>query len=274
MVAEGTGGTTITNTASVTAEQLDSNHENNKDSASIDVLPPATYYIYLPIVSKNHVVPICRSYFDDFSDSKTGWAIDDSDNVHTGYSKKDEEYFIYRQEEGMRIAQAPTEFANLYSVEVDVHWGGANPGYEYGLVFGQTDFPVPTYRFGVDPVNRRFRIRRHNGSDWACINQSDPCWVRSLFIEPGSTSNHLKVECDGKGIGVYVNDNLLWQSNRNIPSCAGHVGVFAQSVTADTAVAYFDNFEVGCPTGEDSLNIRGRGQFSLPAVSAELEVDE
>jgi tetratricopeptide (TPR) repeat protein len=192
------------------------------------------------------IVAACDPYFDDFSDPDSNWEIRVSSNVRLGYSEG-EEYFIYRRVSGSYVAQAPAKFANRYIVEVDARWDDANIGYEYGLIFGQIGFPFPTYRLGVNPVAQAYRLQYHNGNSWECINQPDPCWVNSPFISRGSTPNHLKVECNGTTISLYVNDNLLWQGE-SVHSCSGRTGLFTQSSpTAPTAQVYFDNFQVSCP---------------------------
>jgi uncharacterized repeat protein (TIGR01451 family) len=271
----GTGGSAITNTAhSLISDQPDPIPENN--SASAAIIPESTgYFIYLPLISKEYEPIICDPYFDDFSNPGSGWVIDDSGDVRTGYSKS-EEYFINRQMSGMRIVQAPTDFASRYSVEVDARWDSAYRGYEYGLVFGQVSFPAPTYLLGVDSVGQRyrlFRILRYDGNEitWQCI--TEPCWIDSLSINRGSTPNHLKAECDGTTIRLYVNDVLLWQDD-DLTSCGGSAGLFAQSSPSDLrAIAYFDNFQINCPFGANpAYNINTNRISPDSTMSLDLEM--
>jgi uncharacterized repeat protein (TIGR01451 family) len=274
-----TGYPTMPNTASISAAwPNDPNLENNESRA---VITPTSgvYCLYLPIIFKNYEPIICTPYFDDFSDPNSGWCdndrCDNNGDAQTGYSV-DGKFFIRRYVSGMRVVQAPVGFANHYTVEVDVRWDSANVGYEYGLIFGQVRFPVPTYRFGVDPVNQRYRLKYHNGRNWECINQSDPCWVKSSSItSTASISNHLKVKCNGTTVSLYANGELLWKGDSDIPSCAGQVGLFAQSSpTVPNALAYFDNFRVSCPLETGPLDIVKSNVFSVSTMSADLDVDE
>lgn len=270
-VDSGTSGTTITNTANgLTADQPDPNPDNNEDSATIN--PTSVHCLYLPIIYRNYEPIICNPYFDDFSDPNSGWPIDNSGKVQTGYSAG--EYFIHRQEQGMRIVQAPVSFANRYTVEVDARWNNAYIGYEYGLIFGQTGFPYPTYRFGIHSINQQYTLRYNPGNGWQCITQ--PCWIDPPIPNPinhGSTSNHLKVECDRETVSLYINNNLLWQDSSY--SCRGQVGLFAQSSpTTPNALVYFDNFQVSCPFGISSFNIIESNMSPVSPMSMDFEFDE
>lgn len=275
-VDSGTSGETITNTAhSLAADQPDPNPDNNE--ASVSIIPILKkYYIYLPLILESYEPLICDPYYDDFSNSSSGWAIDNSGDVRTGYSTS-EEYFIDRRMSGMRIVQSPAGFANRYSVEVDGRWDSANAGYEYGLIFGQVSFPGPTYLFGVDPVGQRYRLYRiltYDGNDvsWDCI--TEPCWMDFPSINAGSTPNRLTVECNEATIRLYVNDILLWQDG-DLPSCGGSVGLFAQSSPYDSrAIAYFDNFQVSCPFGVGASNAVKNLVSQASAVAFDLEMIE
>ncbi len=246
------GMVSLTNTATATSDQLDRYTDNNEASA---VVTPASamYCMYLPVIYREPT--ICIPY--DFNDSPEDWQVDDEDNVQTGYTEGDAEYFIKRGVKGIRIVQAPVDYSNQYTVEVDARWG--NIGYEYGLVFRQgINADAFTYRFGIDIVNRRYRlVYGSNDSDWGCLGQPpDPsCWVEfdsTTLIHSGKGTNHLRVECNRSKTSVYINPeenpSALWQSNDY--SCRGRVGVFAQSSDQDpNAQAYFANFTVTCPSG-------------------------
>ncbi len=207
-----------------------------------DYPSPSYFSVYLPVLFKNYTLSICQPYFDDFSNPGSGWQILNNQNAQLGYSGG--EYFIRNKVSELRVVQAPANFANQYAVEVDARWDSANIGYEYGLLFGQTSFPIPVYRFVVDPINQRYRLKYHNGSSWQCVNGPDPCWTNSSSINPNSASNHLKAECNGTTISLYVNNQLLWQGN-GPTSCEGRVGLVTQALSPP-AIAYFDNFQVSC----------------------------
>ncbi len=270
-----TGYPTMPNTANISAAWPNDPDPGNNESRAVITPTSGVYCLYLPIIFKNYEPIICTPYSDDFSDPNSHWPVVNDDHAQVGYFAN-KEYFIRRKLSGLRIVQAPVGFANRYTVELDVHWDSANIGYEYGLIFGQVSFPTPTYRFGVDPVNQTYRLKYHNGSSWECINQPDPCWVKSSSItSTASISNHLKVKCDGTTVSLYANDELLWKGDSDIPSCAGQVGLFAQSSpTVPNALAYFDNFRVSCPLETGPLDIVKSNVFSVSTMSADLGVDE
>ena len=183
---------------------------------------------------------------------------------------------------GMRIVQAPIGYSNQYTVEVDVRWG--NIGYEYGLIFGQgNNADSLTYRFGVDPSNRRYRLRYGNdNSGWECVDQSSipnsgpSCWINfdpPNLVHRGTASNHLKIECDKSTFSLYINDNPHPIQQINNHSCRGRVGVFAQSITHLNAAAYFDNFKVSCSSsGMNPLDFQGN-TFPVSTTFAESDYD-
>jgi hypothetical protein len=266
-------GASLVNTAVVTAA-IDSNPYNNEATASVNSTM-ALYCIYLPIIYKEPIV--CDPY--DFNDSPGGWPVDNKDQVQTDYTDNNEEYFIKRSIWGMRIVQAPPGYSNKYTVEVDIHWGDI--GYEYGIIFGQSGSPVPTYAFGIgpdpnDPIHYRYRLFRiltYNSSNNSvtidCITQ--PCWISSS-ISPNYI-NHLKVECDSKTIKLHVNGTSL-PEHIDVPySCAGQVGVFVQSSPGDpNASAYFDNFKVSCPSQSTQIEFCSQSTASpLSAMSIDLD---
>jgi hypothetical protein len=260
----------LVNIVTVEGEDLDGDPISATDSHSTDIsYLPAHAFIYMPIIFKNFEPLICSPYFDDFSDPSSGWPIFESRYGQLGYSAG--EYFIRNKLIGMFIVQAPTGFANRYAVGVDARWDSANIGYEYGLIFGQTNFPVPVYRFVVDPVNQRYRLSYHNGSSWQCVNTSDPCWVNSAFINLDSAPNHLKVECNGTIIDLYINNQLVWEGE-GPTSCGGQAGLVTQAFPDPNALAYFDNFQVSCPFGTNSLSSQSG---ELPStMSARLGIEK
>jgi uncharacterized repeat protein (TIGR01451 family) len=273
-----TGHPTIPNTASISAAWPNDPDPENNASRAVITPTSGVYCLYLPIIFKDYEPLICNPY--DFNDSPGGWPVDNEAKVRTGYTENYEEYYIQRGKPGMRIVQAPLDYSNQYTVEVDAHWGDA--GYEYGLIFGQSAFPVPTYAFGIGPdpddsTKYRYRLYRILTYDRSndritidCITQ--PCWISSS-INPNST-NHLKVECHGKTIKLYVNGTPLPEHN-NVPySCAGQVGVFAQSSPSDpNAFAYFDNFKVSCPSQSSQAKPFSSQDTISPLSTMSIDLD-
>jgi hypothetical protein len=262
--------TIVNNIVTVVGQDRDNDAITATDTHSLLVqCGPTGPMVYLPMILKNYKVGICHSYSDDFSDPSSGWPILDNQNVKLYYCAG--KYCIRNKVVELRIVQGPVDFSNQYAVEVDAQWNNANVGYEYGLIFGQTNFPIPAYRFVVDPVNQRYRLKYHNGSSWQCVNRPDPCWANSSYINPGSASNHLKAECNGTTITLYVNDQVIWQGD-GPNSCSGRVGLETQAFPDPNALAYFDNFQVSCSFGTGLLS--SQSGESLSTMSAGLDVDE
>jgi hypothetical protein len=206
-----------------------------------------TSSIYLPTIYKNFEPLICSNFSDDFSDSDGGWQKYNPPPIKSGYSNG--EFFIERQSDGFDVVPAPVNFANRYTIEVDVRWNDV--GYEYGIIFGQAASGYPNYSFGIDSTRGRYRVL-YNISyyDWECVTRSaDHCWLDSDHIELGSATNQLEVKCEGVDAKLSINQNAL----PSIPeyesfSCGGQGGLFTQSSPRDkTSIAFFDNFCISCP---------------------------
>jgi uncharacterized repeat protein (TIGR01451 family) len=281
----GTAGTTITNTAHyISAEPGDPNSENNVGSIGIKIASKSVndLFYYLPIIFKDYEPMICNAY--NFNETPIGWLIENKDGVQIGYTENNEEYFINRRRSGMRIVQAPISFSNQYTIEVDVRWESTKVGYEHGLIFGQENFPVPTYAFGIgpdpnDPTQKRYRYRlyrilTYNNDDNSVIIDciTKPCWMVSFAIKPTSTNN-LRAECKDNKIRLFMNDTPLIEHNSIPYSCAGQVGVFAQSSPGKpNALAYFDNFRISCPSQPDIPQLF-RNQYRNILLAPKSSVD-
>lgn len=276
------GGQAIPNIASLfTTDQTDLISNNNVSEITINVSSPSYSPIYLPIIFKDYELLVCNSY--DFNVSPDGWLVDDKDKVITGYTKNKDEYFIHRRKTGIRIVQAPVDFTNQYTVEVDIRWDSKIIGYEYGLIFAQLgDADSFTYRFGInpDPVNPQYRLRQGSvDGDWKCLDDQakDGCWnnfITPSLVQTGSATNHLKVKCDRSVVSVYINDDPhpLWE--RNDKSCRGRVGVFVQSYPNPNAKAYFDNFRVSCASNPDYLvNMGSKSMLPVASTFADGDFD-
>jgi uncharacterized repeat protein (TIGR01451 family) len=230
--------------------------------------------VYLPIVVKKYRPP-CAPFFDDFDDPASGWPIRNDSTVQLDYQNG--EYVIHSKVKEMRLVPAPTGDSIQFVLEVNARW--QVPGDEYGLIFGlstplspKTPTP-PFYRFVVDPVQRRYRLKYYDGQGWECINQpTEPCWVDSSHIQAGSAPNHLEVECSATSISLYVNDRLLWNGAAPYP-CSGWVGMETQSLSGTGGKAYMDNFRVSCSSGP-SLTSVPDGEPQIPTLSLEPDMDE
>jgi len=250
------------------------------DDIDEDIYPPSGHIppcgsddkirsVFLPMVLKGSG-GFCRPFFDDFAHSGSGWQTLDNEYAEIYYCNG--EYCIRNKVVELRVVQAPTSDYSQYAVEVDARWDSEHLGDEYGLIFGQTTFPVPAYRFAVDPVNQEYRLKYHNGHDWQCVNGLDPCWTESPFVNRKSASNRLKAVCNGKNITLYVNDQFVWQGD-GPTYCGGRVGVSAQAYPDSDALAHFDNFSVSCLPGATSISAQA-SEILPPPMSAGLDVDE
>ena len=228
----------------------------NPGDNQVTVVTPITrriFEVHLPTVLSRYR-SLCTPFFDGFDDPGSGWPTRNDAYVQMGY--RNGEYQVWNKTAELRIVPSPAEPATRYVLETDARW--SDLGDEYGLIFGLSDplssqAPIPPYyRFVIDPVQQRYRLKYYDGQDWECVNQAEPCWVDSPHIRAGSARNSLKVECTDTAIALYVNEEFLWQGPAPY-SCSGWVGVETQSLFAAGAEVHFDNFRVGCSAGSSSV---------------------
>ena len=249
MVAEGTGGTTITNTTTVTAIQPDRKSDNNEDSVSITPIS-AVHYLYLPFIVKSFCVP----FTDTLSSSSSGWKEVDNKELKTEYVAG--EYRMLTRNERLHYAY------NIYygsyfadnEVQVDARWAGsASMGKGYGIVFGLASDESHAYVFQVNAKQREYRLLRFSGGSWWYNSDDDSwksltdtnakeSWVYTDTVYSGLTPNRLKVTRSGSKIVLYINGTHLKTAADNVIK-AGRVGLSVQSYDNDpVADVRFDNY--------------------------------
>jgi uncharacterized repeat protein (TIGR01451 family) len=253
----------ITNVAKIlSVDQTDPTSNNNEARASI-------FCVYLPMIFKDSEPPICIPYFDNFSNSTSGWETGNYVETRLDYTVRIgdiinvEKYFIKKKVSGLRIVQAPIISTNKFSTTVEVYADSGMVG-EYGITFGQIGHNVtsPAYSFSVNPITQKYRLEYGNSATgWKCINKPAPCEDNpppSTVINSGATLNHLGVECDGTNVTLYINYQQVWQGNLpkiwntmygvlSAPKCYGQLGLIANTYNNSQTKAYFDNFQLSCP---------------------------
>ena len=193
---------------------------------------------YVPLVFNEW----CGDFFDDFSNSASGWPIINTPDILTQYLLG--EYRIRIDEAGAFIPiVAPTCAHNYYEVEADVRWVGT-PGSRYGLLFGLSEDQSEYFLFAVSPTTQTFELW-HFFPGGSGIRGP----FNSATINPGNGSNHLKaivhddpllgdisLEINGVNVGNYFEPDIPVESSS---------GLFSNSrVDNPISDARFDNFSV------------------------------
>ncbi len=193
-------------------------------------------------------LPECNAYFDDFSNSGSGWPVGEDSVVRYGYSNG--EYSLATRQGGYIIPfQSPSDAYSTYSVEADLRWNGTL-GNSYGLVFGIAEVGGDVEFYLVD-MNTEFRQYRvvyfpptGNGQLIVPITSSDA-------IAGGNAVNHVKVTVNGNTQSIEVNDQPLVSFNTSQPGARFNGIVVSASSAVPQVDARFDNFCVTTPSGAE-----------------------
>lgn len=187
--------------------------------------------IYLPLVTNSNLI-----YFDNFSNSATGWSIEENDRHKWSYI--DEEYEMQIRYDGGWIgARIPIAVETThYSVEADMRLS-MDASADYGLIFDRVDWDH-FYVFGVAPGDQSYAVLKYD-SGWTTITG----WTFSPHINPNHQTNHLKVKRMGSQYNIYINGHFLASgSDSTFSGGSRKAGLIL--VTTTNGTARYDNFQV------------------------------
>jgi hypothetical protein len=196
-------------------------------------------WTYVPLVFNEW----CDDFFDDFSDSASGWPIISIPDLLTQYLNG--EYRIRTDEENQFFPiPSPTCAHQYYEVEADIRWVGP-PGESYGIMFGLTQDQSEYFLFAISTTTQSFELLHFSPGEYGIYGP-----FPSTAINPGNGSNHLKAIVRNDPLlgdvsleinGVHVGDYFV----PDFPAGSTSSGVFSRSRQFDpVSDARFDNFSV------------------------------
>jgi hypothetical protein len=157
------------------------------------------FYSFLPYVSKH-----CpATYFEDFSYPSTDWPVYEDSQVKYAYVGGEYQILV-KNAGGTKGVVGEYGLSNI-RLEADVRVVSQLDG-SPGLIFGWSNagglyvFEIKNY-----PDYGYYQLIRLDPAGWYVIVPS----TYSSYINPGTQSNHLKVERNGNDIAMYANDHLL-----------------------------------------------------------------
>jgi hypothetical protein len=106
----------------------------------------------------------------------------------------------------------------------------------YGAVFGWIDGDH-FYVFAVAPDDQYYGVYRVSGDSWQAVIS----WSTSPYIQPGDSSNRLRVERSGNQLTVYANGNWLAAATDDAYTGTLQVGLYAESGESVPVAARYDN---------------------------------
>lgn len=168
--------------------------------------------LFLPAI----LTPPCDVFFDDFSDSDSGWPR----GLAPGEAQVDyidDEYLISSKGSGIKRVVSPAQPLENYLVQAEMYLDGPPTNALIGLVFGLKFDVISTvtdyYVFVVLPDTQEFALFRLELTDPGGSNPFTIHTIQglteSLAIHTGSTTNHLTAVRNGDQIELAVNGTDL-----------------------------------------------------------------
>lgn len=179
-------------------------------------------------------------YQDDFSDPDSGWNRVMATNGQTDYD--DGVYRIFVNEPNMDIWARPGLDLGDVRVEVDAIKVGGDRDNRFGVICRAVD-DSSFYTFIISS-DGYYGIGKIKGQHYALIGMQ--ALQRSDAIQQGSAFNHIRADCIGDTLTLYVNGKKLYQA-QDSEFTSGDVGLIAGTYGIAGTDVRFDDFVVYRP---------------------------
>jgi hypothetical protein len=190
----------------------------------------------------NTSTPVGNILFsDDFSTTNNKWdQINDSSRV-TDYYNNAYRIMINDTNSDTWANPGNENFADV-RIEVDATKNGGPDDNDFGIICRYTD--VDKFYYGVISSDGYYAIMKMSGSTGTPIGQDS--MLQSDQIAQGAVTNHIRFDCIGSTLTLYVNGNQVDQQT-DPEYTTGNVGLVAGSFTNAGTDIVFDNFIVYKP---------------------------
>ena len=216
----------------VTTTSLDS---SAKTIVAARQAPQDDYFAYLPFVANNYCA---NGFFDDFSDTASGWYTGDDGNIRWQYMNGQYRIEIYH-DSWWTGAPATIHVNGDYTLQVDAsNLGSYGP---YGLMFDLADDWSEFYALVVH-TDSYFQVLHYDTSQpnsWAVLASGNPLL--------NSWEYQLRVERATSQAKVYINNQYITTITNLALAGEKRVGVYVSSFLPGYPTymdARFDNFKL------------------------------
>jgi len=182
-------------------------------------------------------------FSDDFSDTGSGWDSYTSDDgtVVTDYVNGSYRVFVNKPKY-LAWANPGKSFDGDVVVGADVTKSGGPEDNEFGLICRYKD-ENNFYVFKASSDGYA-QIGKYSGGDFSGLTGDQMEQVSGL--NSGSAVNHLRADCVGDTLTLYVNNNKV-MTTTDSELTSGDVGVYAGTFDTAGTDVLFDNFSVTKP---------------------------
>lgn len=177
---------------------------------------------------------------DDFSDPSSGWNQISTESGETDYA--DGTYRIYVNQPNMDIWSQPNLDLTDVRIEVDTFKVGGERDNRFGIICRASE--IEQFYTFIISSDGYFGIGKIRGNDYQLIGMD--ALLRSDVIKKGSAFNHIRADCIGNELTLYVNGTKLAQVEDS-DLTSGDVGLIAGTYNNVGADIRFDNFIVYKP---------------------------
>ena len=187
------------------------------------------------------IEPVTAALFvDDFSDPQSGWTPAPVTDAEAGYA--DGAYRLYTAAANRDIRSGPGLNLADVRIEADAIRIGGDRNNRFGLICRLTQ--SGDYYIFLVSSDGYYGIGKVTGSQYALLGSE--ALLPSDKIPTGTTYLHLRADCVGERLVLYVNGQKLHEaSDPDLKS--GDVGLAAGAYQAGGAEILFDNFAVYAP---------------------------
>ncbi|NJD58581.1 MAG: hypothetical protein C3F13_07585 [Anaerolineales bacterium] len=181
-------------------------------------------------------------FSDDFSRSNGNWDEYTDDNMTTTYYENAYRILVNLENYDAWANPADLSFTDV-QVEVDATKNGGPDTNDYGIIcrYKSTD----SYYYGVIASDGYYGIYKKTAEGGKQLGMGGEQFTDK--ITTGAVTNHIRFDCVGSTLSLYVNGNLIDQQTDSSYT-DGNVGLIAGSYTQSGVDILFDNFIVYQPT--------------------------
>ena len=179
---------------------------------------------------------------DDFSKTNSGWSTRNDSGNNMGY--KDGAFQIYLTSTMTDlVAQAGQSLPADVIIEVDATNTGSTDNNDFGITCRMKDLDNFYFFEAASDGYAVIGMFQNNNMQYLSAESMVPV----DDINAGSTLNHIRAECIGSSLKMYVNGKLVAEVTDTTFTSGGDVGLIAGSFDAGGIDIRFDNFVVTKP---------------------------
>jgi hypothetical protein len=177
-------------------------------------------------------------FSDDFSDSSSGWDRIDEADYYSDYYNSAYRIVVYTDMSDSWANPDSKVFSDV-SIEVDATKNAGPDDNDFGVICRYQG--VDQFYYAVISSDGFYGITKVTSDSSTILGSGE--MQHSNYINQGAATNHIRFDCNGSALSLYVNGQQLDQQNDSEYS-SGNVGLIAGTYDTAGTDIIFDNFNV------------------------------